>query len=152
MHSEIYHQIFRWISVICIEHISLRIILGNVRGQLGSSRWGGGGRGERGGDLTLNHLTNILCFSHRNHNFCSHSQVTMSVLGQISSVTAYVLKAVFLVFIHLFKSIYQLSRREHPPHHIMSYPSCLSCISRERSSHYTDPSGENMHPKSQYLL
>jgi len=26
---------------------------------------------KRGG-LTLNHLTNVLCFSHRNHNFCSH--------------------------------------------------------------------------------
>lgn len=35
MHSEIYHQTFRWISVICIE--VFRIILGNVRGQLGGS-------------------------------------------------------------------------------------------------------------------
>ena len=55
---------------------------------------------------TLNHLTNVLCFSHRNHNVCSHSQITMSVLGQISSVTAYVLKWLSFLYSYLFSSQY----------------------------------------------
>jgi len=71
----------------------------------------------------------------------------MSVLGQISLVTAYVLKAVFLVFIHFFKSMYQLSRREHAPQYIMSYPSCLSCISKRKLKSQYRPSWREHAPQ-----
>jgi len=67
----------------------------------------------------------------RYHNYCSHSQVTMSVLGQISSVTAYVLKSC-LSCIHTSFQVNIYTRREHAPQHIMSYPSCLSCISKRK--------------------